>query len=102
MKTISYLCNAIKNNKTMNKTIYIVSYTSYFEEIYNNVIPFTNKEDAIESANNYLDDAKESITKNDCDRDFSDFESGYKEITIKDHYSGNECLISITEFNNIK
>ena len=50
----------------------------------------------------WLDGAKESITKNDCDRDFSDFEGGYKEITIKDYYSGNECLISITEFNNIK
>lgn len=86
----------------MNKSIFIVSYTSYFDEIYNNVIPFTKKEDAIESANNYLDDAKESITKNDCDRDFSDFEGGYEEITIIDHYSGNECLISITEFNNIK
>ena len=86
----------------MEKTIYIVSYTSYFEEIYNNVIPFTNKEDAIESANSYLDDVKESIPKNDCNRDFSEFTNGYKEITITDHYSGNECLISITEFNNIK
>lgn len=86
----------------MGKSIFIVSYTSYFDEIYNNVIPFTKKEDAIESANSYLDDVKESIPKNDCNRDFSDFENGYKEITITDHYSGNECLISITEFNNIK
>ena len=86
----------------MKKSIFIVSYTSYFDEIYNNVIPFTNKEDAINSANSYLDDAKESIAKNDCDRDFSDFENGYKEISVIDHYSGNECLISITGFNNIK
>lgn len=86
----------------MGKSIFIVSYTSYFDEIYNNVIPFTKKEDAIESANNYLDDAKENIAKNNCDRDFNDFENGYKEITIKDHHTGNEYLISITEYNNIK
>lgn len=85
----------------MKKTIYIVSYTSYFEEIYNNVIPFTNKEDAIDSANNYLDDAKESL-KTDCERDFSEFTNGYKEISVTDTYSGKECLISITEFNDIK
>lgn len=85
----------------MGKSIFIVSYTSYFDEIYNNVIPFTNREDAINSANNYVEDVNEQTNTLD-NKDFSEYENGYKEITIKDHYSGNEYLISITEFNNIK
>jgi hypothetical protein len=85
----------------MEKSIFIVSYTSYFDEIYNNVILFTNKEDAINSANNYVEDVNEQINTLD-NKDFSEYENGYKEITIKDHHSGNEYLISITEFNNIK
>ena len=43
----------------MSKTIYVVSYTSYYDEIYNNVIAFDNIDSAIDSANNYLADAKE-------------------------------------------
>ena len=43
----------------MSKTIYVVSYTSYYDEIYNNVITFDNIDSAIDSANNYLADAKD-------------------------------------------
>lgn len=86
----------------MKKSFFIVSYTSYFDEIYNNVNLFTNKEDAINSANNYVDDVNEQVNTLNKNKDFSEYENGYKEITFKDHYSGNEFLISITEFTNIK
>lgn len=85
----------------MEKSIFIVSYTSYCDEIYNNVIPFTNKEDAIETANNYVEEVNERVKTSESNKDFSNYENGYKEISIKDHYRGNEFLISITEFKTL-
>ena len=46
----------------MSKTIYVV-YTSYYDEIYNNVIAFDNIDSAIDSANNYLADAKDEMRR---------------------------------------
>jgi hypothetical protein len=86
----------------MKKSIFIVSYTSCYEEIYNNVNLFTNKEDAIKSANSYVEEVNERVKPLDKNKDFSEYENGYKEITIKDHFRGSEFLISITEFNNVK
>lgn len=87
----------------MEQTIYIVSYSSYREQLYNNVILFKTKEDAIESANAYVEDANNDVcNEHKTIKRFDEYENGYKEIEVIDYHSGCEYLISITEFNNIK
>lgn len=87
----------------MSKTIYVVSYTSYFEEIYNNVIPFTNKEDAMDSANSYLADAKDEMREDFVlEKNFNHYKGGYQEIEVNDNYSPTTFLISISEFNFVQ
>lgn len=82
-------------------TIYIVSYTSFYEEICNNVIPFAKKEDAIESANNFVQyDINEEVDKS-CitTQNFDTYTSGYKEVNVTDHINGRDFQVSITEHN---
>lgn len=81
------------------KTIYLVSDTSYSEGIYNNVHAFSTKEEAIESANAYIEEANENVSEEfKCNKNFNDYEFGYKEIEIMDSFHGaNGYLISITE-----
>ena len=83
------------------KTIYLVSDTSYSEGFYNSVHAFTTKEEAIESANAYIEEANENVNEDfKCDKNFNDYEFGYKEIEIMDSFHGaNGYLISITEQN---
>lgn len=83
----------------MEKTIYVVSYTSYYDEIYNNVIAFDNIESAIDSANSYLADARLEVRGDiNLDKDFTHYNGGYKEIEVDDKFSATTFLISITEF----
>lgn len=84
----------------MGKTVYVVSYTSYHDEIYNNVIPFNDIESAIDSANNYLADARLEVRGDiNLDKDFTDYNGGYKEIEVDDKFSPTTFLISISQFN---
>ena len=90
------------NNQLKLKNImkvYIVSYTSFYGEICNEVLAFVNKQDAIESANNYVEcDINEEVdvfcktTKN-----FNSYTSGYKEINVTDHFNDRDFQVSITE-----
>ena len=82
----------------MEKTIYVVSYTSYHDEIYNNVIAFDNIEEAIDSANNYLADAKNEMKDFVLDKDFTHYNGGYTEIEVDDKFSPTTFLISISKF----
>jgi hypothetical protein len=83
----------------MEKTIYVVSYTSYHDEIYNNVIAFDDIESAIDSANNYLTDARLEVRGDiNFDKDFTHYNGGYKEIEVDDKFSPTTFLISISEF----
>lgn len=84
----------------MSKTMYVVSYVSYCEEIYNNVMLVDNKAEAIKSANAYVDDVNESVHKDFVTTDnFNNYELGYKELEINDYHSGHNFLISITQFD---
>ena len=84
----------------MSKTIYVVSYTSYYDEIYNNVIAFDNIDSAIDSANNYLADAKDEMRADFVfDKNFNHYKGGYQEIEVNDNYSPTTFLISISKFN---
>ena len=84
----------------MKKTIYVVSYTTYYDEIYNNVIAFDDIESAINSANSYLADARLEIRIgiNNLDKDFTHYNGGYKEIEVDDKFNPITFLISISEF----
>lgn len=84
----------------MGKTIYVVSYTSsYYDEIYNNVIAFDNIEGAIDSANSYLAEAKDKMREGFVlEKDFSHYKGGYQEIDVNDNYSSITFLISISKF----
>ncbi len=82
----------------MKTTIYIVSYSSFFEEICNNVIPFTNINDAIDSANAYIDEVNDNMPFDAVvEKNFNDYKNGYKEINITNIHNGYTYLISITE-----
>lgn len=85
----------------MSKTIYVVSYTSsYYDEIYNNVIAFDNIEGAIDSANSYLADAKDEMREDFVlEKNFNHYKGGYQEIEVNDHYGSKTFLISISKFN---
>ena len=84
----------------MSKTIYVVSYTSYYDEIYNNVIAFDNIESAIDSANNYLADAKNEMREDFVlEKNFNHYKGGYQEIEVNDYHSSTTFLISISKFN---
>ena len=84
----------------MGKTIYVVSYTSYYDEIYNNVIAFDNIDRAIDSANSYLADAKDEMRVDFVlDKDFTHYKGGYQEIEVNDNYNPTTFLISISKFN---
>jgi hypothetical protein len=82
------------------KTIYLVSDTSHSEGIYNNVHAFSTKQEAIESANAYIEEANENVSEEfKCNKNFNDYKVGYKEIEINDYHTGYVFLISITEQN---
>lgn len=83
----------------MEKTLYVVSYTSYYQEICNNVIVFETKEDAIQSANSYIKDDVNTEVSKDCitTQNFSNYNGGYKEINVKDPFRECEFQVSITE-----
>ena len=85
----------------MGKTIYVVSYTSsHYDEIYNNVIAFDKIENAIDSANSYLADAKKEMRKDFVlEQNFNHYKGGYQEIEVNDHYGSTTFLISISKFN---
>lgn len=84
----------------MSKTMYVVSYVSYCEEIYNNVRLVNNKAEAIKSANAYVDDVNESVHKDFVTTDnFNNYELGYTELKINDYHRGHNFLISITQFD---
>lgn len=83
----------------MEKTIYVVSYTSYHDEIYNNVIAFDDIESAINSANSYLADTRLEVRGDiNLDKDFTHYNGGYKEIEVDDKFNPITFLISISEF----
>ena len=79
--------------------VYIVSYTSFYEEICNNVLPFVNKQDAIESANSYVEcDINEEVDVScKTTQNFNSYTSGYKEINVTDHFNDRAFQVSITE-----
>ena len=83
----------------MGKTIYVVSYTSYYEEICNNVIAFGTIDGAIQSANAYLEEDVNLEVSKECGttQNFSQYNGGYKEINVVDHFLGREFQVSITE-----
>ena len=83
----------------MKKTIYLVSDTSYSEGgLYNHVHSCNTKKEAIESANAYIDEANENVKEEfKCNKNFDEYDFGYKEIEINDYHNGYDFIISITE-----
>ena len=84
----------------MSKTIYVVSYTSYYDEIYNKVMAFDNIDCAIFRANNYLMDAENEMREGFVKgKNFNHYKGGYQEIEVNDNHSSTTFLISISKFN---
>jgi hypothetical protein len=61
---------------------------------------FDNIDSAIDSANNYLADAKDEMRADFVlDKNFNHYKGGYQEIEVNDNYSPTTFLISISKFN---
>ena len=80
--------------------IYVVSYTSMYEELYNEVKMFSSKEEAIKHCNSIVEDINNELDENDRKKNvFDDYQYGYKKYVAVKPYTGIEWLLTLNEIN---
>lgn len=80
--------------------IYVVSCTSMYEELYNEVKMFSSKEEAIKYCNSIVEDINNELDENDRKTNvFDDYQYGYKKYVAVKPYTGIEWLLTLDEVN---
>lgn len=80
--------------------IYVVSYTSMYEELYNEVKMFSSKEEAIKHCNSIVEDINNKLDEKDRKTNvFDDYLYGYKKYVAVKPYTGIEWLLTLNEVN---
>lgn len=80
--------------------IYVVSYTSMYEELYNEVKMFSSKEEAIKHCNSIVEDINNELDEKDRKTNvFDDYLYGYKKYVAVKPYTGVEWLLTLNEVN---
>lgn len=80
--------------------IYVVSYTSMYEELYNEVKFFSSKEEAIKHCNSIVEDINNELDEKDRKTNvFDDYLYGYKKYVAVKPYTGIEWLLTLNEVN---
>lgn len=80
--------------------IYVVSYTSMYEELYNEVKMFSSKEEAIKHCNSIVEDINDNLDEKDRKTNvFDDYLYGYKKYVAVKPYTGTKWLLTLNEVN---
>lgn len=80
--------------------IYLVSYSSMYEELYNEVKMFSSKEDAIKHCNSIVEDINNELDEEDKRTNvFDDYQYGYKKYVAVKPYTNVEWLVTLNEIN---
>lgn len=81
--------------------IYVVSYTSMYEELYNEVKMFSSKEEAIKHCNSIVeDDINDKLDEKDRKTNvFDEYVYGFKKYVAVKPYTGIEWLLTLNEVN---
>lgn len=80
--------------------IYVVSYTSMYEELYNEVKMFSSKEEAIKHCNSIVEDINDNLDEKDRKTNvFDDYLYGYKKYVAVKPYTDKKWLLTLNEVN---
>lgn len=80
------------------KIVYVVSYSSNYDEIYNEVKLFSSKEEAIKHCNSVVEDINLKIDEKDRKSNvFDDYIYGNKEYSVSNSFNGKDFLLTLNE-----